>query len=311
MQIFIHFLELRECDGGTVEEFRGQPSFLIAAVSDRCANRSLWAIHCCRESKICPGPPDSRIKGFRAALISNLTAGASHFRERVVAAVALSPNHTCLARALSRLWVTCARVGAQMEAVTGETGITVFRLIVIVLAATFSSSLVAVRIETFADITVARTTHGVSPPTPRTRFFNFVFTVLSIVVLTALACVPMRRAQFTNTCGQMLTRVQMTGINAVSAEETGITGAGVFVCTLAVLGTVDDVAGFAHVTAVLHADLLRVLHVDGSCTGGCFPHSDTLHASLKPLLDNVPLALKSTNEQTLQLESRKLISDLC
>lgn len=31
------FFEVGECDGGTVEEFRGKPAFLIIAVSDSSA----------------------------------------------------------------------------------------------------------------------------------------------------------------------------------------------------------------------------------------------------------------------------------
>lgn len=145
-----------------------------------------------------------------------------------------------------------------MEAVTGETGVTVFWLIVVVLAAAFSSSLVAVRIEAFADITVARAAHGAAPPTPRTWFFHFVLTVLSIVVLTALACVTVRGARLTNTRGQMLTGIQTTCINTVFAEETRVTDAGVcipVVCALAVVRADVGVAGVGHITAFFHVDL--------------------------------------------------------
>jgi len=40
--------------------------------------------------------------------IHTLTARVGHFREGVVAAVALSPNHTWLAGALTCLWVAGA-----------------------------------------------------------------------------------------------------------------------------------------------------------------------------------------------------------
>lgn len=108
MQLLIHFFEVGECDGGTVEEFRGKPAFLITAVSDSSANRSLGAIHGNWTPKIGPGPPDSSIKGSWTSLIHNLTSRAGHFREGVVAAVALSPNHTRLTGALTRLWVAGA-----------------------------------------------------------------------------------------------------------------------------------------------------------------------------------------------------------
>ncbi len=73
-----------------------------------------------------------KLKAVRQS-VRTLTTRAGHFREGVVTAITLSANHTCLAGALTCFWVTCARTGTQMEAVTGETGVAIFRSIVVVL----------------------------------------------------------------------------------------------------------------------------------------------------------------------------------
>lgn len=65
--------------------------------------------------------------------LRTLTASAGHLREGVVTAVALSPNYTRLAGAITRLWVAASGVGTQMEAVTREACVAAFRSIVVVL----------------------------------------------------------------------------------------------------------------------------------------------------------------------------------
>lgn len=61
------------------------------------------------------------------------TALHSNFSKRVVAAVALPPDDTRFARALSRLHVAGTRVGAGWEAVAGVAGVTALGPVVICL----------------------------------------------------------------------------------------------------------------------------------------------------------------------------------
>lgn len=95
----------------------------------------------------------------------------------------------------------------------------------VLLAAALATCLVAVWIEAFADIAVARAACGVSPPASGTRLVNPGFTVWPKVTGGTLAGIAMGSTGLSGTHGLMLAWVQVTHISAVVTIVTWITAA--------------------------------------------------------------------------------------
>lgn len=125
-----------------------------------------------RQPEARTGPPNPSLYGPWAAVIIHFTAIGGDLGKRVVTAITLTPNDTRFAWTLAILGITDSGQRTGRVTVTQEASGAARGTVVILLAVALATCLVAIRVKAFADITVAWTTCGVSPPATGTRLVN-------------------------------------------------------------------------------------------------------------------------------------------
>ena len=162
---------------GAVEEIRRPPSTVLVAASQALPLSAGGALYLNHLAESSPWPPDVVLKGFRTGLVYNLTALLGHLGVLVSTGVTKLADHSRLALALTRDWVTQLAGGSKGETLARQTLGRVNRLVVVVLAPTLPGLLVAVRVEPIVDVALTRPTHWVTPPLGWARLLHLFLTV--------------------------------------------------------------------------------------------------------------------------------------
>lgn len=210
-----------------------------------------------RQPEAGTGPPDPSLYGPWAAVVIHFTAIGGDLSKRIVTTVTLAPNDAWLAWTLAVLRVTDAGQRARGVAVTEEAGGAARGPVVVLLAVALAACLVAVWVEAFADVTVARAARGVSPPASGAWLVNPGLTIWPKVILGTLAGVAVGGTGLSDTHGLMFTWVQVTHISTVVTIVTWITAARIAVpviTAVAVGRTRIRVTRVWQATAGLHID---------------------------------------------------------